>query len=76
MTGFQAADQRGDPTIPMVTLGTAHAAKFPDAVQEATGHRPELPARMSDLYDRPERLTSLPNDLAALQSHIRQECRK
>ena len=70
-----AADQRGDPAIPMITLGTAHAAKFPDAVEEATGHRPELPARMSDLYDRPERLASLPNDLAALQSHIRQERR-
>ena len=70
-----AQDQRGDPAIPMIVLGTAHAAKFPDAVEEASGVRPDLPPRMADLYDRPERLTTLPNDLTALQDHIRKERR-
>lgn len=56
---------------PMVTLATAHPPKFPDAVQAATGQRPPLPARMEDLFERPERVTRLGNDLAALQAHIR-----
>ena len=57
-------------TTPMVTLATAHPAKFPDAVGAATGIRPGLPARMSDLFDRTERMTRLPNDRAALQALI------
>lgn len=67
--GFKvAADHLG--TTPMITLATAHPAKFPDAVEAAMGTRPALPARMADLFDRPERLTRLPNDLATLQAHI------
>ena len=57
---------------PMITLATAHPAKFPDAVEAATGARPALPARMADLLDRPERATQVPNDLAALQTLIRE----
>ncbi|MFN4157528.1 MAG: threonine synthase [Gemmobacter sp.] len=57
---------------PMVTLATAHPAKFPDAVEAATGIRPPLPPRMADLYDRPERMTRVPDDLAALQTLIRE----
>ena len=56
---------------PMITLATAHPAKFPDAVEAATGQRPALPARMADLFDRPERVTRLPNDLGAVQALIR-----
>ncbi|TDL76294.1 threonine synthase [Palleronia sediminis] len=55
---------------PMVTLATAHPAKFPDAVEAATGTRPALPARMADLFDRPERVTEVANDVAAIQSLI------
>jgi threonine synthase len=55
---------------PMVTLATAHPAKFPDAVEAATGLRPPLPPRMADLYERPERVTRVPNDLARLKSII------
>jgi threonine synthase len=58
--------------VPMITLATAHPAKFPDAVEVAMGTRPLLPTRMADLFDRPERLTRVPNDLAALQSLIRE----
>ncbi|MCC5985340.1 MAG: threonine synthase [Rhodobacteraceae bacterium] len=61
-----------DPSTPMITLATAHPAKFPDAVEAATGLRPALPPRMADLFDRPERVTRLPDDLAALQALIRE----
>ncbi len=57
---------------PMITLATAHPAKFPDAVEQATGMRPPLPSRMSDLYERPERVTEVPNDLATLQTLIKE----
>ena len=56
---------------PLVTLATAHPAKFPDAVEAATGFRPPLPPRLADLYERPERIARLPNDLSALEAHIR-----
>ncbi len=55
---------------PMVTLATAHPAKFPDAVEQATGLRPSLPPRMADLFQRPERVTRVPNDLAALKALV------
>lgn len=58
--------------FPMVVLGTAHPAKFPDAVERATGVRPSLPAHLADLYDREEKYDVLPNDLAAVQAHIAQ----
>ncbi len=57
---------------PMITLATAHPAKFPDAVQAAIGLRPALPAHLSDLFERPERVTRSPNDLKAIQSLIRE----
>lgn len=55
---------------PMITLATAHPAKFPDAVEAATGLRPALPPRMADLFDRPERVTRMTNDRAALQALV------
>jgi len=63
------------PPVPMVTLATAHPAKFPDAVEAATGIRPPLPVRMADIFERPERVTRVPNDLAALEALIRAERR-
>ena len=60
-------------TTPMITLATAHPAKFPDAVEKASGIRPGLPARMADLFDREERVTRVENDLAALQALVRKE---
>ncbi|GAB1478733.1 threonine synthase [Paracoccaceae bacterium] len=59
-------------TAPMITLATAHPAKFPDAVEAASGIRPGLPSRMADLFQRDERVTRVPNDLAALQTLIRE----
>jgi threonine synthase len=65
-----AAQAQAPSDVPMVVLSTAHPAKFPDAVHTATGIRPSLPERMRDLFERPERLVTLPNDLAAVRGHI------
>jgi threonine synthase len=59
----------------MVALACAHPAKFPDAVERATGIRPALPPELSDLLERPERNTVLPNDLAAVKRFIRARAR-
>ena len=58
------------PSVPVVTLATAHPAKFPDAVERATGQRPHLPARVGDLFEREERYTELPGDYAAIAEHV------
>jgi threonine synthase len=55
---------------PMVTLATAHPAKFPDAVEAACGVRPALPAWCADLMEREERFEVLANDLAAVENFI------
>ncbi|MDD9741255.1 threonine synthase [Marinovum sp. SP66] len=71
--GVKVAEEHRDPATPMITLATAHPAKFPDAVEKASGQRPGLPQRMADLYERAERVTRVPNDLAALETHIREK---
>ena len=53
--GIGAARACREPGVATVALATAHPAKFPDAVERATGVRPALPARLADLFDRPER---------------------
>ena len=58
------------PGTPMVTLATAHPAKFPDAVEQAIGIRPALPPHMARLFDLPERVTRVENDNEALKSLI------
>ena len=65
----------GSPATPIVALATAHPAKFPDAVVQATGAHPPLPPHMADLMDRPERVTVVPNDLGAVERLIRAEAR-
>ena len=52
-------------------MATAHPAKFPDAMERATGHRPALPPRLADLFEREERFTVLPNDLSAIETAVR-----
>lgn len=56
--------------VPVVTLATAHPAKFPDAVERAIGCRPALPQRIGDLFEREERLVTLPATLGAVTSYI------
>ena len=69
--GVKVANELRNRDTPMVTLATAHPAKFPDAVEAATGIRPPLPPRMADLYERDERLTRVPGDLESLKTHIK-----
>lgn len=60
-----------DHASPMVTLATAHPAKFPEAIARSGVHiKPELPEHLADLFEREERFTVLPNDLARVQQHM------
>ncbi|MBI1364847.1 MAG: threonine synthase [Alphaproteobacteria bacterium] len=61
----------GKLTGPVITLATAHAAKFPDAVEAAIGKRPSLPPRYSDLFDLPERMIEAPADVMAVREIVR-----
>ncbi|MEL6701031.1 MAG: threonine synthase, partial [Pseudomonadota bacterium] len=72
--GVKVAEEHLGPE-PMITLATAHPAKFPAAVEAATGQHPPLPPRMADLYERSERVTQVANDLAALEQLIRERRR-
>jgi threonine synthase len=56
--------------VPHIALATAHPAKFPDTMQAITGERPSLPPRLATLMSAPERVTVLPNDLAAVQRFV------
>jgi threonine synthase len=51
-------------------MATAHPAKFPDAVEQATGVRPALPEHLADLLDRPEHCDLLPADVDAVRAHV------
>ncbi|MDO9710217.1 threonine synthase [Paracraurococcus lichenis] len=65
-----------DPGIPVVVAATAHPAKFPDAVERATGLRPPLPPRLADLYGREERYSVLPNGLGAVEDFVQAHTRR
>ena len=72
-TAIGLAAARGaslDPGVPVVTLATAHPAKFPDAVERATGIRPSLPARLGGLMDRQERYDTLPATAEAIKAFV------
>ncbi len=58
------------PDVPVIALGCAHPAKFPEAVAKATGVRPTLPTRLADLYDRSERVTTLANDYGVVSRFV------
>lgn len=72
--GRQAA-RREAHSEPCVVLATAHPAKFPDAMEEITGERPPLPARLANLMKDEERFERLPNDLAAVEAFVEQRAR-
>ncbi|MCO4824894.1 MAG: threonine synthase [Amylibacter sp.] len=61
--------------VPMITLATAHPAKFPAAVEAACGVNPALPRHMADLFERDERVTRVAGDLAAVEAVIRKGIR-
>jgi threonine synthase len=69
--GVAAAEaMRKDRSVPVVALATAHPAKFPDAVEQATGVRPALPAHLANLLSRRERYDVLPPDLGKIQDYV------
>jgi threonine synthase len=70
-TAIAAARAAPRGQVPVVVAGTAHPAKFPDAIAAALGFRPPLPRRLGDLYDLPERFSVAPNDLAAVEAELR-----
>jgi threonine synthase len=61
---------------PMVALATAHPAKFPEAVAQATGVRPPVPAVLTDIMEKRERITVLSNDVAAVAGFLRTHARR
>jgi threonine synthase len=75
-TAAARAMRPADAGIPVVVAATAHPAKFPDAVEKATGFRPALPPRMADLHEREERYEVLPNDLGAIEAVVRGHARR
>ncbi len=66
-----ARTAKANPASPRIALATAHPAKFPDAVFAATHIKPELPRALADLFNRPERFTTLDADLDQLRRFIR-----
>ncbi len=69
--GVGVAQKLGPGQAPMVALATAHPAKFPDAVFDATGVRPPLPSHLSDLLERPERLEHADNSSESIAGFVR-----
>ncbi|MDB5714291.1 MAG: threonine synthase [Sphingomonadales bacterium] len=68
LAAARATDLPAD--VPIVTLATAHPAKFPDAVERATGIRPNLPSRIAGLFDREERFDTIPATLEAVRGYV------
>ena len=64
-----------DAATPLISLATAHPAKFPDAVEKATGIRPRLPERFADLFERAEKVDVLANDTALVAAFIEKRAR-
>ena len=70
-TGYRAAERaRADQSTPMITLATAHPAKFAEAVVKAGFPGVPLPPHMEDLIEREERYTVLPAELSAVQQYV------
>jgi threonine synthase len=73
--GIAVGVAHGRGATPLVTLATAHPAKFPDAVKTATGIEPPLPLWLADLGRREERFDVLPNDQGEVEAYVRARTR-
>lgn len=69
-TGLRVARENSDPAVPMIVLATAHPAKFPAAVLDATGINPGLPDWLADLPNRKESFTVLPSNAKIVEDYI------
>jgi threonine synthase len=74
--GVAADYKKAHPDSVVVSLATAHPAKFPDAVKAAIGHAPALPPHLADLFLRPEKYDVLPNDAEKVKALVRAKARK
>ncbi|WP_454287891.1 threonine synthase [Rhizobium arsenicireducens] len=74
--GVFVAQKFEKPSTPMVTLATAHPAKFPAAVKSASGIDPALPAWLADLMDREEHFDILDAELKAVETFIGEHARR
>ena len=74
--GIAAARAHATNDTPMVALATAHPAKFADAVERATGMRPPVPEALGEIMEKRERVTVLPNDIAAVACFARDHARR
>jgi threonine synthase len=72
---LKIAREKAGKETPSVVLATAHPAKFPDAVEAASGIRPALPLWLGDLMQRKEQYTVLPNDLKSVEEYVRRHSR-
>lgn len=72
----RAAIAQDDTATPIVALATAHPAKFPEAVERAVGLRPPPPPALAEIIEKPERVTVLPNDVAAVANFVRAHARR
>ena len=68
--GLHVAEKFISEKRPIITLSTAHPAKFPDAVKDASGRYPELPESMKAMMEKEERFTVLPNEIAEIERFI------
>ncbi len=68
--GVHVAQEHEQAGVPMIILGTAHPAKFPDAVEAACGVRPELPPELQPMMSAEERQQVLPAEQTAIEQHI------
>jgi threonine synthase len=78
-TAIGIAAARANPPghgVATIAMATAHPAKFPEAIRRATGIRPSLPPRLAGLFDRQERFTVVPNDMAAVAAQVRALARR
>ena len=70
------AELSTETTTPMIALATAHPAKFPEPLARAAGVRPPVPAALADIMEKRERITVLPNDVAAVAGFLRTHARR
>ncbi|HSL26051.1 MAG TPA: threonine synthase [Acidimicrobiia bacterium] len=68
---WEVGERLAEPGEHLVTIATAHAAKFPEVVHQALGFDPMLPEDLTDLGERPERTLEIPNDYESLLAILR-----
>ncbi len=73
--GLHVAETKRKKDTPMITLATAHPAKFPDAVETATGIRPTLPSRVGQILELPEHFRVLDNDVSVVEEYVESNSR-